>query len=144
MAALWFAVKCPALGNDPGVVWVFYYDEDQAICNTSGPDLPNPFQIDGTYVYFPEHVTPSIQAQSGVFTVHHRVGENPGSFPPLEQTSNSDLSLKKIEISPQSFTTMRYQLFRLGISPASLFPGLSGLVEKIRYDNILCKDEDEA
>lgn len=143
LAALWFAVKDPARDNNPGVVWVFYYDEDQAIFNTSDHATLNPFSIDRTYVYFPEHVTPSLQAQSGVFTVHHRIGENPGLFPPLEQMSNSDLLLTKIEIAPEFFTVLRYHLFRVGISPASLFPGLSGLVEKICYDNMLCKDEDK-
>jgi len=143
LAALWFAVKDPALNNNPGVVWVFYYHEDEAIFNTSDRDTLNPFSIDRTYVYFPEHVTPSIKAQSGVFTVHHRIGENPGSFPPLEQISNPNLYLTKIEIAPDFFSVIRYHLFKVGISPASLYPGLSGLVEKICYDNILCKDEDK-
>ncbi len=139
LAALWFAVKDPPIDNQPGIVWVFYYDERKAVFNTV--DLGCPFSIDKTQVYFPEHVFPFIQAQSGAFTVHHLEGQNPGGFSPLEQMNDSDLLLASIELAPDCFATIRYQLFRVGINPGSLFPGLAGLVEKIRYDNILCRDE---
>lgn len=143
LAALWFAVKDPAKKQQPGVVWAFHYEEGEAVSNTVKRE--SPFSIDRTYVYFPEHVNPSIQAQSSVFTVHHREGNNPGRFPPLEDsTSYPDLVLTKIEVPWQFFPTVRYHLFKLGISPASLFPGLPGIVDKIRYDNMLCKDEGKA
>jgi len=141
LAALWFAVRSPAADNQPGIVWAFHYAEEQSVFNTA--DMDSPFSIKRTYVYFPEHVFPFIQAQSGVFTVHHREGGNPGQFPPLEEsTTDSDLLLTKIEIPADFFTAIRYDLFRVGISPASLFPGLAGIVDKIRYDNMLCKDEE--
>jgi hypothetical protein len=139
LAALWFAVKDPAIDNNPGVVWVLHYEKND-ICNTDLQD--SPFSIDRTCLYFPEHIFPFIQAQTSAFTVHHKEGDNPGSFSPFEQSKNSDLS--KIEISSEYFTTIRYGLFRIGISPASLFPGLPGLVEKMRYDKMLCKDEGNA
>jgi hypothetical protein len=34
LVALWFAVKDPALDNNPGVVWVFYYNEGEVIFNS--------------------------------------------------------------------------------------------------------------
>jgi len=140
LAGLWFAVKDPAIGDESGVVWAFHYEEEEAVFNSSGRD--SPFTIGRTYVYFPEHIYPSIQAQAGVFTVHHKFGTDPGSFPSLEECANhSDLVLTKIEIPATCFTTVRYHLFRVGISPSSLFPGLSGIVDKIRYDNMLCSDE---
>lgn len=140
LVALWFAVKDPAKDNQPGVVWAFHYEESESVFGTKG--LDSPFKIDQTCVYFPEHVSTSIQAQSGVFTIHHLEGEKPGRFPPLEQTKNSDLVLTKIEVAP--FHTFCCELFRVGVSPASLFPGLSGLVDKIRYDNIMREDEGNA
>ncbi len=139
LAALWFAVKDPALENNPGVVWALRDTEDMAIYNTSNQN--DPFSIDRTYLYFPDHVFPFIQAQSGAFTIHHREGENPGRFPPVEEMKYTDLLLDKIEIPSEFFRTVQYQLFRIGISPASLFPGLPGIVEKIRYDNIQSADE---
>lgn len=146
LAALWFAVKDPALHNQSGIVWAFHYEEPEVVFNTIDLDQnkDSPFSIERTFVYFPEYVSPFIQAQSGVFTVHHCEGTNPGKFPPLEQIKNSDLRLTKIEIPPKSFGTVRYHLFRVGISPASLFPGLQGLADKILYDNILSEDEFKA
>lgn len=140
LVALWFAVKDTAIDNQPGVVWAFHYEESESVFSTKG--LDSPFKIDQTCVYFPEHVSTSIQVQSGVFTIHRLEGEKPGRFPPLEQTKNSDLVLTKIEVAP--FHTFCYELFRVGVSPASLFPGLSGLVDKIRYDNIMREDEGNA
>jgi hypothetical protein len=140
LAALWFAVKDPAICNSPGVVWVLHYERSD-IYNNALPD--SPFTIDRTFLYFPEHIFPFIQAQTSAFTVHHQQGENPVCFSPFEQSKDSDLLLSKIEISGQ-FATICYQLFRIGISPASLFPGLPGLVEKMRYDKMLRKDEGNA
>ena len=142
LTALWFAVSTPAIENQPGIVWAFLYEETDAVFNTA--NLDSPFSIERTYLYFPEHVFPFIQAQSGVFTVHHRERTNPGRFPSLEHIKNADLVLTKIEVLPEFFSTVRYHLFRVGISPASLFPGLSGLVDKIRYDNTMCEDEGKA
>ena len=139
LAALWFAVKDSPMDAQPGVVWVLYPGAAEVVRNTDAEDVPHPFSIKKTYVYFPEHVFPFIQAQSGVFTVHHR--ENDG-FPPLDMTIEySDLHLQKIEIPAGKFATIRYELFRLGVSPASLFPGLLGLTDRIRYENMKCDDE---
>ncbi len=150
LAALWMAVCDPAIDKDrnnpslgklSGVVWAFRYDEIDAVYNTEGHG--SPLEIDRTYVYFPELVFPSIQAQCGVFTVHHQVRADSGiSFLPLEESKDSDLRLSRIEIPPAAFATIRFQLFGLGVSPASLFPGLSGLVDRIRYDNMRCADEE--
>jgi hypothetical protein len=142
LVALWFAVKDTVIDNQPGVVWAFHYGESETFFSTKGEDPP--FSKDHTIVYFPEHVTPSIQAQSCVFTVHHLEKENHKIFPPLEQTKDSDLVLTKIEVAHKFFPTIRYHLFRVGVSPASLFPGLLGLVDRIRYDNIMCEDEGNA
>lgn len=139
LAALWFAVSAPAIDDKPGVVWAFLYEGADVVVDTRG--LHHPFSVDRPHVYLPEHIFPFIQAQSGVFTVHNRKGTNPGTFPPLEEMKDADLRLIKIQISPKSFSSIRYHLFRVGVSPASLFPGLSGLVDRIRYDNMVGEDE---
>jgi len=141
LVALWFAVKDPVINNKSCIVWAYLYDESEVIFNTQ--NHADPFSIDKTYVYFPEHVSPFIQAQAGVFTVHHKEGEKNSRFLPLEEINDSDLQLTKIEIPSESeyITIARYYLFRVGISPASLFPGLLGIADKIRYENMLGKDE---
>lgn len=145
LVALWFAVKDPPVDHCPGLVWVLYYTDLKAVFNTKGEESESPFDIDYTRVYFPEHMYPSIQAQSSVFTVHHRkTASNPAEFPSLESTRDSALILKKMEVPAHSFKDIRDQLFRVGISPASLFPGLRGIAGKIRYVNMLCQDEGRA
>ncbi len=139
LVALWFAVKDLAIENLPCVVWAFHYEESDIVSNIK--DCPSPFSIEKTHVYFPEHIFPYIQAQSGVFTVHHSKENKPVKFSPLEESEYSDLLLSKIEILPDAFASIRYHLFRVGIHPAALFPGLSGVVDKIRYDNIMSSDE---
>jgi hypothetical protein len=59
----------------------------------------------------------------------------------MENLSDSDLLLTKIEIPADSFSLIRYHLFRGGIHPASIFPGLSGLVKRIRYQHEFLEDE---
>jgi len=139
LAALWFSVKDPAAFESPSIVWCLNYIDKEAIYNTEKHD--SPFDIDQLYLYFPEHVFPSIEAQGGVFTVHYREDENDSKFRPLEEIYEDEPKLVRIQIAPSFVPTLRYQLFRVGISPASLFPGISGIVDKIRYDNMKCEDE---
>ncbi|HVF60187.1 MAG TPA: FRG domain-containing protein [Thermoanaerobaculia bacterium] len=138
LVGLWFAVRDPPLDSDPGVVWAYSYRE--AVFNTR--DLPTPFSLDQTTVYFPEHISPFIRAQAGAFTIHAKSSEGPERLPSLEETTkNADLMLTKIEIPCTHFPHIRYHLFRVGISPSSLFPGLVGIADKIRYDNMFSSDE---
>jgi len=138
LVALWFAVECSHENPEYRTVWTFYYDENDDRVDTKR--LDNPFTIEKTFVYFPEHVFPYIQAQSGVFTVHHRL-KCTKEFVPLDDIENSDLRLKKIKIPNIIVPTIRYQLDRIGINSASLFPGLKGIKDKIIYDYRLCDDE---
>jgi FRG domain-containing protein len=139
LVALWFAVKDPPIGEQPGIVWAYSYREEEAVYNTAG--VNSPFSIDRTSVYFPEHLSPFIKAQAGAFTIHRKINDS-NQIPPLETAiKHSDLVLTKIEIPPPSFAPIRHHLFRVGISPSSLFPGLAGLADKIRYDNIFLADE---
>ena len=75
LVALWDAVKDPPEAAESGLVWAFHYDESEAVFSTC--KMGSPFAVDRTYVYFPEYVYPFIQAQSGVFTVHHKVEPSP-------------------------------------------------------------------
>lgn len=138
LVALWFAVKDVSSEKNkdkPRIVWAYLYN-DKKICEELSP-----FSIDRSYIYFPEHVFPYIQAQSGLFTVHHKVGENPGVFPSLEEVENGNLLLSKIEIEPGFVTIIRAHLDRLGIHFATMFPGLEGIAKRIRYKYELDEDE---
>jgi hypothetical protein len=132
LVGLWMAVKDCARDGEPGVVWVYKYGEDRAV--TSTLDRGSPFEIGQMYVYFPEHISPLIQAQAGVFTVHYKEGQDPGRLPPVDECEcDTDLLLTKIHVPVESFRPLQYQLFRVGISAASMNPGLTGIGEAIRY-----------
>jgi len=138
LVALWFAVSEPANKGEPSVVWAYCYNPSE-IYQPAAPENAlekSPFSIDKTLVYFPEHVFPYIQAQSGVFTVHRKHEDR---FVPFEETSGSHLT--KFEIDPDCVWLIRSQLVRLGISTSSLFPGLTGLVERIKFQNDAPEDE---
>ena len=134
LAALWFAVEKPPHEDQSGVVWALLADDvvTSHQCNDS------PFEISGTRVYLPDHVFPYIQAQAGLFTVHHRRDK---VFVPLDEISDADLRLTRIEIPSTAFATIRYHLYSGGIHPASIFPGLDGLVRRIRFQHELLSDE---
>ena len=136
LVALWFAVKDVSTRYLPRIVWAYIYD-DEDICRCASP-----FDIDDikkTCIYFPEHVFPFIQAQSGIFTAHPKTKEHPMSFPPFE-VKYADLHLKKIEILPKFVTVIRA---KLGIHSATMFPGLDGIADRIKYENELREDEGE-
>lgn len=136
LAALWFTVQQPACKKESGVVWAFGYDCEHLVSDEQFEK--SPFEISKILIYFPDHIYPFIQAQSGLFTVHPK---KDGDFKPMEEIANSDLLLTKIEIPADFFPTIRHQLFWGGVHHASLFPGLSGLVKKIRYQHELLDDE---
>lgn len=135
LVALWFAVKDVSTRYLPRIIWVYIYDEEE-LCNCASP-----FGIDKPCIYFPEHVFPYIQAQSGVFVAHHKTKEKPICFPSFE-TENGYLKLSKIIIPPQSVADLRGKLARLGINSATMFPGLGGIANRIVYENELRDDED--
>jgi hypothetical protein len=130
-------VSKPALAEGPGIVWAYGFDSSDV---HQGDDRESPFEITRPWLYFPEHLFPFIQAQSGIFTVHPRSESD--EFVPFEaQCVDGDLRLVRIEIPAAAFVTLRYHLFRNGINPATIFPGLAGLVGRIRYQHEFLPDE---
>src|SRR5262249_11833824 len=70
LAALWFAVRespdKERKGKD-GVLWVFHVPEQDMVVDQRAS---NPFKAKRTKVYRPKHLTRTIVAQGGWFTVH--------------------------------------------------------------------------
>lgn len=66
LAALWFAVKKPAINSNDGVVWIF----TPALEDHVSSDNKSPFMIRGTRTYKPKHINRRIVAQNGWFTIH--------------------------------------------------------------------------
>ena len=140
LAALWFAVRKPALNDDKyGVVWVFRPITRNIISDLSAG--ANPFQGERTSVFEPKHVIERIRVQNGAFTVHKYVNSQK-RFVPLQKNAQQKHRLQKILIPTKFFWFLRLQLDRCGIQDGSLFPDLDGLSRHIEWFHTLLKDEE--
>lgn len=83
---------------------------------------PDPFNYQKVGKFVPDRITPRIQAQLGVFTIH----------PNPEKPFVSE-DLEKLIISRRVRKTLKSVLDRYGINRASLFPDLDGLAIHIKY-----------
>ncbi len=126
LVALWFAVsEIPAGADWAPVVWVAdvrsYFHLDIA--------EEDPFSLKRTGFYFPSHVTARIAAQSGLFSVHRRISN--GSYMPMEQNSYFADSLSPIWIDSKERMSLLGELHDVGITAATLFPGLDGIARHL-------------
>ncbi len=142
LAALWFTVCSPPTRTKGGkqrcgVVWVFFPEKSDFIVPAA--DNP-PFRVIGTRVFQPRHVAQRINAQAGWFTTHSFVVQKK-HFVPLEQNKRYSAKLIKLRIPPREFEEMRYQLDRLNVNAASLFPDLDGLCRHITWEDSFLEDE---
>ncbi len=151
LVALWFAVKEPPQTEkhpqeEPspqqcghGVVWALHVDKSEVVFDSE--NAPDPFGIEKTHIYYPEHVSANITGQTGVFTAHGRTESDDTEFLPFESEPNADIILSKIRIPNSAFWHIRYQLANININYATVFPGLVGIANRIRYMNQFSPDE---
>jgi hypothetical protein len=80
------------------------------------------------------HTTRRIVAQRGAFTVHGSIRESIDAL----VSRNEDLRLSKIEVNGTCRKDILNQLYRAGVTSASLFPDLSGLSAELvfRYSQL--------
>jgi hypothetical protein len=141
LVALWFAIKDPAEGDEPGVLWEFLPDKDAIL---KDPQKEDPFQGEITRVYTPKHIDPRIQAQRGVFTVHKYI-QNKRQWETLENEVQQQSFLKKFWIPSKNFAEMRKTLsLSSGINAGSLFADLDGLSQSLKWRYFKWEDESGA
>jgi len=143
LVALWFAVKEPATVNkgakdrQPGIVWVFNPDDE----DYADPDgALGPYVVKKTTVFRPKHVTRRIVAQAGWFTVH-RYNPRKKDFTTLEHIGRLKPRCRSVLIPGESFSEIRDDLGRMGVSHASMFPDLDGLCKDILWNHTMLDDE---
>ena len=125
LVALFFAVEerhCVT----KSAVWLYF----RGSIVSKLPD--DPLDIKEPLVFFPPHLSPRISAQSGCFTVH-----------PENHTSSLG-NIESVIIPPDARSEMRRQLAGLGISQATLFPGLDGIAGDLnsQFSHRICGDEE--
>jgi hypothetical protein len=122
LAALWFAVeKSPDKGH--GVLWWFQVEEADILVSQK---KENPFNGKRTKVFRPRHITKTIVAQGGWFTVH-KLLEKGNKFVPLEKNALYKHRLQKLMVERTKFPELREQLDRCGVNQSTMFPDITGL-----------------
>jgi hypothetical protein len=133
LAALWFAVRNPSKEeNTDAAVWILHPFDVEFL--DDGPSF-DPFGVDEVLVYRPRHLTTRIIAQSGCFTVHPLIPPHmpQQGYAAIEDDSPLVPRLKKIEIPQASFSDLRDDLERHGVSDLTMFPDLEGVARFIEW-----------
>ncbi|MFZ6022017.1 MAG: FRG domain-containing protein [Patescibacteria group bacterium] len=117
LVAAYFAMEKAGTVGAPGV----YVLKSPPVASID--EEKDPFSIRDVRTYYPPHISPRIQAQRSVFTVH-----------PCPSTEFNPEGLKKW-IFPEGRPCFEIKLIidRIGFNRASLFPDLQGLAEHVGW-----------
>ncbi|HGZ7400998.1 FRG domain-containing protein [Vibrio parahaemolyticus] len=121
LTALYFAIEEECESN--AVIYVLN-DRKKAVDTEK---FSNPLALsveEPVRKYIPAHLTERIIAQNGLFTVH-----------PDPSTPFLDSHIDKIIISRSICKELKAQLYRYGTHRASIYPGLDGLSNHIKWMN---------
>ena len=122
LVALYFSVRNEN-DNEQSSIYVLH-QEKQPIVDVE--ENKYPFKMGGiAQRYIPSHVTQRIIAQNGLFTFHPGKPNNPFESEEID----------KIIIPADRRKQLKQELYRYGIHEASMFPGLDGLAEHIKWMN---------
>jgi hypothetical protein len=97
-----------------------------------GPDTirtGDPFNQRLTRKFLPRSLTSRIVAQEGLFTVQ------PSVETPLSEQLRDGWEIERVIIPASCKPSMMGELFRAGITRASLFPGLDGLAHHLEWEH---------
>jgi hypothetical protein len=125
LVALWFAVREGPQAGD-SVVWCFPFSE----ADIANQRDDSPFKGERTKVFQPRHITKTIAAQDGWFTVHKFMGDR---FIPLENNRVYMDSLLKLRVPKGRVENLRSQLSFIGVNDSTMFPDLGGLCDFLNY-----------
>ena len=117
LVAAFFAVENDSTKGDAAIYAAQLPDERYFIKDK------DPFEFDKIVLLFPSHISQRIGSQSAIFTIHPDPTE-----PYLPQ------GLEKHVIDANYRIPLRQTLALLGITRATLFPGLDGLSGKLTWD----------
>jgi hypothetical protein len=129
LVALFFAVDEQVKSSEDSAVWC--YEQTSVIEAEKYPEPiletnyigivhgSEPLSIRSVVIYFPVHVSPRVQAQSGCFTAHPPpTGRGIYSWPG---------KIAKIIIPSELRAGIHAELESVGVHRAALFPGLDGV-----------------
>ena len=120
LVAAYFSVKKES--NEQSVIYVL--EKKQQLVNVKKMGEPN--EVSGEPLrYIPSHVTERIIVQNGLFTFHPESPEEPFD----------DEEITKIIIPTEARKKLKQDLYRYGVHEASMFPGLDGMAQHVKWMN---------
>jgi len=144
--ALWFVVNktTPEVKDERkyGVVWLLKTKPSDFKIST---DLP--FANKDTKIFRPNIISRRISAQSGVFTVHKFIENNPSlkhDVVRFDAHSGFKGRLIKIKIPHKCFPDLRSKLNIAGINSSTVFPDIDGLCKHLEWRYSHYQDEKNA
>lgn len=121
LVALYFAVESNA--ETDGQIFALYglAEAPETVLESSPFEIPSPVK------YYPNIVSPRIRAQEGLFVACAELEI------PLDQTLPKAARIDVVRVPAGRKRHLLYELFRIGIHRAALFPDLDGLAARIRW-----------
>jgi hypothetical protein len=98
----------------------------------------SPFALTHAAKYHPSWVTPRLRAQEGLFVA------TPNLEIPLDDRLRGDWRIESMRIPAHRKSSLRYQLYRLGVHASSLFPDVDGLTARIRWQHMIASPFSDA
>lgn len=135
LAALWFAVREPAVEGGPGAVYAITV-EDGDLADRS----VSPFKATSTKFFQPSHLSPRIIAQGGWFSAHSWVSRK-GRFTRLANLGTYRDRIQAFHFPAGTFGDLRWMLDRLGVNHATMFPDVDGISKNVNWSHALLSDE---
>jgi len=143
--ALWFAVNKAVTDdkeNGYGVVWLLKSHKDDFKISDDLPTSNN-----DTKIFRPNVIARRISAQSGIFTVHKFIENNPSIKHGVVQF-NTHRGFRdrmvKIKIPHSCFPDIRSKLNIAGVNASTVFPDIDGLCKHLEWRYSFYSDEKNA
>lgn len=120
LIALYFAVE----KNEDEDAAIFTLESEKWLYGTNLPKH-HPFTIEEPWVYMPQHVTPRLKNQQGVFTVQ----------PNIDSELNMP-NINKYIIDKDYINSIKWQLYTYGISSKTIYPDIDGLCADLKFSHL--------
>ncbi|MFN0106790.1 MAG: FRG domain-containing protein [Bryobacteraceae bacterium] len=88
-----------------------------------------PFEIASPVKFYPNSVTARIRAQEGLFVACAELER------PLDEALPTNWTMEKMPVPARCKSSIRYELFRVGVHASSLFPDIDGLAARVRWQH---------
>ena len=129
LVALYFAVRYLEPETD-GVVWLGWFPRARHLAHKTWNEMRKETE---PWVYYPPHRTPRVTVQQSVLTGHPLPPDGAGFIPVENTDAGIGVELDKLIVPYKSKATILLELDALGFTDGSMFPGLDGVADTIKW-----------